>query len=66
MKRPEYTAIVTKIYSKALKEQRQPSAEEMETLEKAFSRQGFTQGYFNGDKKDMFGRREEPDKDTEK
>ena len=66
MKRPEYTAIVTKIYSKALKEQRQPSAEELETLEKAFSRQGFTQGYFNGDKKDMFGRREEPDKDTEK
>lgn len=66
MKRPEYTAIVTKIYSKALKEQRQPSAEEMETLEKAFSRQGFTQGYFNGDKKDMFGRHEEPDKDTEK
>ena len=66
MKRPEYTAIVTKIYSKALKEQRQPSDEEMETLEKAFSRQGFTQGYFNGDKKDMFGRREEPDKDTEK
>ena len=66
MKRPEYTAIVTKIYSKALKEHRQPSAEEMETLEKAFTRQGFTQGYFNGDKKDMFGRREEPDKDTEK
>ena len=66
MKRPEYTAIVTKIYSKALKEHRQPSEEEMETLEKAFSRQGFTQGYFNGDKKDMFGRREEPDKDTEK
>ena len=66
MKRPEYTAIVTKIYSKALKEHRQPSAEEMETLEKAFSRQGFTQGYFNGDKKDMFGRRKEPDKDTEK
>lgn len=66
MKRPEYTAIVTKIYSKALKEHRQPSDEEMETLEKAFSRQGFTQGYFNGDKNDMFGRREEPDKDTEK
>ena len=66
MKRPEYTAIVTKIYSKALKEHRQPSDEEMETLEKAFSRQGFTQGYFTGDKKDMFGRREEPDKDTEK
>ena len=66
MKRPEYTAIVTKIYSKALREHRQPSVEEMEMLQKAFSRQGFTQGYFNGDRKDMFGRREEPDKDTEK
>ncbi len=66
MKRPEYTAIVTKIYSKALKERRQPSAEEMQDLERAFSRQGFTQGYFNGDKKDMFGVREEYDRDSEK
>ncbi len=66
MKRPEYTAIVTKIYSKALKEHRQPSLEEMQDLERAFSRQGFTQGYFNGDKKDMFGVREEYDRDSEK
>lgn len=66
MKRPEYTAIVTKIYAAALKEHRQPTAEEMEALEKAFSRSGFTQGYFTGDKKDMFGRRAEPDKDSEK
>ena len=66
MKRPEYTAIVTDIYAKALKEKRKPSPEEMETLEKTFSRQGFTQGYFNGDKKDMFGVRGEPDKDAEK
>ena len=57
MKRPEYTAIVTGIYSKALKEHRKPTAEEMELLEQAFSRQGFTQGYFNGDKQDMFGTR---------
>ena len=66
MKRPEYSAIVTNIYSKALRDKRQPSPEEMETLEAAFSRSGFTQGYFNGDKKDMFGVRGEPDKDTEK
>ena len=66
MKRPEYTAIVTDIYAKALKEKRKPSPEEMEMLEKTFSRQGFTQGYFNGDKKDMFGVRGEPDKDAEK
>ena len=66
MKRPEYTAIVTGIYSKALKEHRQPTTEEMAALEKAFSRSGFTQGYFSGDKKNMFGTRSEPDKDSEK
>ena len=65
MKRPEYTAIVTGIYSKALKEHRKPTAEEMELLEQAFSRQGFTQGYFNGDKKDMFGVRQETEKSDE-
>ena len=65
MKRPEYTAIVTGIYSKALREHRKPTAEEMELLEKAFSRQGFTQGYFNGDKKDMFGVRSDTDKADE-
>lgn len=67
MKRPEYTAIVTKIYSKALKEHRQPTPEEMIDLERAFSRQGFTQGYFDGSKNDMFGvRAEAPDRDAEK
>ncbi len=66
MKRPEYSAIVTGIYSKALKEHRQPTPEEMEMLEKVFSRQGFTQGYFDGDKQDMFGVRGEPDKDSDK
>ena len=66
MKRPEYTAIVTKIYAKAIKEQRQPTTEEMISLEKAFSRQGFTQGYYTGDKQDMFGTRQEQDRDSEK
>ena len=66
MKRPEYTAIVTGIYSKAIKERRLPTTEEMNLLTKVFSRQGFTQGYFNGDKKDMFGVRGEPEEGMEK
>ena len=66
MKRPEYTAIVTAIYRRALREKRQPNDEEMEMLEKAFSRNGFTQGYFNGDKADMFGIRGEPAPESEK
>ncbi len=57
MKRPEYAGIVTGIYARALREHRKPTTEEMALLEQAFSRQGFTQGYFNGDKQDMFGTR---------
>ena len=67
MKRPEYTGIVTGIYSKVIKEHRKPTDEEMEILRNVFSRQGFTQGYFDGDKKDMFGVRDEKaDRETEK
>ena len=66
MKRPEYTGIVTGVYAKAIREQRNPDKEEIELLEKTFSRQGFTQGYFIGDKLDMFGVRSEPDKDADK
>jgi len=67
MKRPEYTAIVTGIYAKVLHEHRPPTPDEMHTLETAFSREGFTQGYYNGDKKDMFGVRGDFDeKETER
>ena len=66
MKRPEYTAIVTDIYYRALREHRQPTREEMEMLENAFSRNGFTQGYFDGTKEKMFGVRGEPAAETEK
>ena len=66
MKRPEYTGIVTGVYARAIREQRNPDKEEMGLLEKTFSRQGFTQGYFIGDKLDMFGVRSEPDKDADK
>lgn len=59
MKRPEYTAVVTKVYADVLHEHRKPTAEEWSMLETAFSRDGFTQGYFDGDKNDMFGTRPE-------
>ena len=60
MKRPEYVAIVTGVYSRALREGREPTAEELLQLEQAFSRQGFTQGYYLNQKgRDMFGTRQE-------
>ncbi len=58
MKRPEYVAIVTRIYAQALKEGRAPTPEELSQLEQAFSREGFTQGYYLGQKgPEMFGTR---------
>ncbi len=60
MKRPEYVAIVTRIFAQALKEEREPTREEMDTLRQAFSRQGFTDGYYTGKLgRDMFGTRQE-------
>ena len=46
MKRPEYVAIVTGIYAAAIREKREPTRDELEQLRLAFSRQGFTDGYF--------------------
>ena len=48
MKRPEYVAIITGVYARALRENREPTQEEMKQLEQAFSRQGFTEGYYQG------------------
>ena len=59
MKRPEYTAVVTKIYSDVIKNKRKPTQVEIDTLKNAFSRDGFTRGYFDGNKEDMFGVRDE-------
>ena len=58
MKRPEYVAAVVQIYSNLLYEERKPEREELETLERVFSRQGFTDGYYTNrvDGK-MFGTR---------
>ena len=60
MKRPEYVAVVTGIYARAIQEERAPTEEELNQLQAAFSRQGFTQGYFLDQKgPDMFGTRQE-------
>ena len=60
MKRPEYVAVVTGIYARAIKENREPTAEELTQLEAAFSRQGFTEGYYlDQTGPQMFGVREE-------
>ena len=60
MKRPEYVSVITRIYAKAIKEGREPTADEIRQLEQAFSRQGFTDGYFREETgAHMFGIREE-------
>ena len=60
MKRPEYVAVVTGIYRRLLDEKRRPTNEERAQLEAAFSRDGFTDGYYQGRKgPDMFGTRPE-------
>lgn len=48
MKRPEYVAVVTGIYARLLREHRGPTAAESAALEAAFSRSGFTDGYWRG------------------
>ncbi|BAL01828.1 peptidase U32 family protein [Oscillibacter valericigenes Sjm18-20] len=48
MKRPEYVAVVTGIYAWLLRDRRGPTAEESAALEAAFSRSGFTDGYWKG------------------
>lgn len=60
MKRPEYVAVVTGIYRRLIDEKRRPTAEETRQLELAFSRSGFTDGYWQGRKgPQMFGTRPE-------
>ena len=60
MKRPEYVAVITGIYRRLLDEKRGPSREESRQLEAAFSRSGFTDGYYKGRTgPEMFGTRPE-------
>jgi len=48
MKRPEYVAAVTEIYARLLREHRAPTKDEQKKLALAFSRDGFTEGYYLG------------------
>ena len=60
MKRPEYVAVITGTYRRLIDEKRRPTAEESRQLEQAFSRSGFTDGYWLGKKgPQMFGTRPE-------
>ncbi len=60
MKRAEYVAVVTGIYSKVLKEGRVPTDAEKRMLHEIFSRDGFTDGYYKNKKgREMFGIRTE-------
>ena len=60
MKRPEYVAVVTRIYARLLREGRSPTPAELSELEQAFSRSGFTDWYWRGRRgRGMFGTRPE-------
>ena len=63
MKSPEYVYTVTSIYRRLIDEGRRSTKEEDEALGRAFSRGGFTDGYFRGETKTgMTGIRSEADK----
>ncbi len=63
MKRAEYVAAVTSVYRKAL-DQGSVSKPMIDTLLKAFNRQGFTDGYYTGSLgRKMFGVRQEQQED---
>lgn len=59
MKRPEYVAAAVTACRKALDGKYEKSDEE--TLKSVFSRSGFTDGYFTGIRKNMFGTRQKED-----
>ena len=65
MKRPEYVAIVTRIY-RAVLDGKEVTREDLEQLEEIFSRQGFTQGYYlNQTGGHMFGVHQDTQEDKE-
>jgi len=65
MKRPEYVAVVTRIYRAAL-DGREIGEKDLHDLERVFSRQGFTDGYYEGRTgPEMFGVRREDGENRE-
>ena len=62
MKRPEYTALATGVYARAIREKTNPTPQELRQLAEVFSRDGFTDAYYTGDfTQDMHGIAEKPD-----
>ena len=60
MKRPEYVAVITRIYARLLREGRDPTSAEETEMAQAFSRSGFTDWYWQGKHgPEMFGTRPE-------
>ncbi len=70
MKSPDYVYRVTSVYRRLLDERRGAGAGEMAELARAFSRSGFTDGFFTGHGKDnpnkMIGIRTDADKNETK
>jgi len=59
-RRPEYSALVTGVYSRAVRGEKAPTQESIRMLQRNFSRQGFTDGYYTDRcDPDMLGVREE-------
>ena len=65
LKRPEYSAIVTEIYSKAAHNGKTPTQDDLRALQATFSQLGFTDGYYVDQRdSDMLGIREENNSDS--
>jgi len=59
-RRPEYSAIVTGVFSNTVRRDKSPSQENMHKLQNTFSRSGFTDGFYSDRKSvEMLGLREE-------
>ena len=48
MKRPEYVAVITRVYASAIPRGAGPTAEEVRQPTEAFSRLGLTEGFYQG------------------
>lgn len=66
MKSPDYVRGVVSVYRRLLDERRNADDREIKFLSDLFSREGFTDGYFTGNKSNMNGVRSDADKNTTK
>lgn len=53
--RAEYVAMAVKMYRAAMRDGKKPSEQETELFSSAFASQGFTEGYYSGERGAMFG-----------